>query len=42
MPGDEETTRTANAVMVLRVSPLISAGIKARMKFGTLFNIIRT
>jgi hypothetical protein len=41
MPDDDKTTRTAKAVMVLRVSPLISAGIKARMKLGTLFNIIR-
>jgi hypothetical protein len=39
MPGDEWITRTANAVMVLRVSALISAGIKARMKLGTLFII---
>lgn len=32
---------TANAVIVLSVSPLIFAGIKARMKLGTLILIRR-
>jgi hypothetical protein len=34
---DEEGTLTANAVIVFRVSPLISAGMKASMKLGTLW-----
>jgi hypothetical protein len=37
---EDQRAHTANAVIVFRVSRLISAGMKARIKLGTLYFVV--